>query len=327
MQRFKRILCVVSPDQQCQAAVDWASEIAENNAATLTIADSLNDDYVQAFSTLAEQEPLKLALQNALQSRQDELNKLTASIAPPASFDLITLKGLPYLEVIRQVLRGGHDLVVKIAEPDSGIKQRLFGSNDMHLLRKCPCPVLLVKPGNDKKKKLGSILAAIDINEAQQPGAAGNTMLQDILDLSTSLSVSEMAELHIVHAWQLAGETVLSGGRINLPHSQLKEYAEKEEKLRRGKFKDIVEDYYDTKAPDYKNVMQPVSHLVQGNPKDSIPALASKLGIDLVVMGTVGRTGIPGVFIGNTAETILSRLECSVLAIKPAGFKTPVTLD
>jgi len=41
-------------------------------------------------------------------------------------------------------------------------------------------------------------------------------------------------------------------------------------------------------------------------------------------MGTVGRTGIQGFFIGNTAEEILNQVECSVLAVKPPGFQTPV---
>ena len=44
-------------------------------------------------------------------------------------------------------------------------------------------------------------------------------------------------------------------------------------------------------------------------------------------MGTVGRTGIPGVIIGNTAEAILNRVTCSVLAVKPPDFETPVTLE
>ncbi|ABM21246.1 MAG: universal stress protein [Gammaproteobacteria bacterium] len=46
--------------------------------------------------------------------------------------------------------------------------------------------------------------------------------------------------------------------------------------------------------------------------------------IDLIVMGTVGRVGIPGLIIGNTAESILEQAKCSVLAIKPEGFKTPI---
>ena len=44
-------------------------------------------------------------------------------------------------------------------------------------------------------------------------------------------------------------------------------------------------------------------------------------------MGTVGRTGIPGLFIGNTAETVLRQVHCSVLTVKPEGFETPVRLD
>jgi len=44
-------------------------------------------------------------------------------------------------------------------------------------------------------------------------------------------------------------------------------------------------------------------------------------------MGTVARTGIQGFIMGNTAENILNQLDCSVLAVKPPGFVTPVTLD
>ncbi len=58
-----------------------------------------------------------------------------------------------------------------------------------------------------------------------------------------------------------------------------------------------------------------------------IAPLAAELQADLVVMGTVARTGISGLIIGNTAETILNQLTCSVLAIKPPGFNTPVTVD
>ena len=50
-------------------------------------------------------------------------------------------------------------------------------------------------------------------------------------------------------------------------------------------------------------------------------------GIDLVVMGTVGRSGISGMLIGNTAERVLRKLPCSVLAVKPEGFVSPVRLD
>lgn len=58
-----------------------------------------------------------------------------------------------------------------------------------------------------------------------------------------------------------------------------------------------------------------------------IPTIAKDLDVDLIVMGIVARTGIPGFFRGNTAESILTQFDCSVLTIKPPGFIRPVTLE
>jgi len=57
-----------------------------------------------------------------------------------------------------------------------------------------------------------------------------------------------------------------------------------------------------------------------------IPELVKHKDIDLIVMDTIGRTGIPGMIMGNTAERLLDRVECSILAIKPEGYISPVTL-
>ena len=63
---------------------------------------------------------------------------------------------------------------------------------------------------------------------------------------------------------------------------------------------------------------------MKGKASKEIPLMVENYGIDLIVMGTVGRVGIPGLIIGNTTESILEQTKCSVLAIKPEGFKTPV---
>jgi nucleotide-binding universal stress UspA family protein len=44
-------------------------------------------------------------------------------------------------------------------------------------------------------------------------------------------------------------------------------------------------------------------------------------------MGTISRTGVAGLLIGNTAERVLQKANCSVLAVKPDGFSSPVRLD
>ncbi len=61
------------------------------------------------------------------------------------------------------------------------------------------------------------------------------------------------------------------------------------------------------------------------DPTRAIARVGRLVKRDLIVMGTVGRVGIPGLLIGNTAERILGDMSCSVLAVKPQGFVAPVS--
>ena len=67
-------------------------------------------------------------------------------------------------------------------------------------------------------------------------------------------------------------------------------------------------------------------HIDEGLPEDIIPQYAEKLDAELVVLGTVGRQGISAALIGNTAEHVIDKLDCDVLAIKPEGFVCPIRL-
>jgi len=67
-------------------------------------------------------------------------------------------------------------------------------------------------------------------------------------------------------------------------------------------------------------------HLLKGDASVVITDLAAKKRVDLIVMGTVCRTGIAGFFIGNTAENVLQRVDCSMLTVKPEGFISPIGL-
>ncbi len=62
----------------------------------------------------------------------------------------------------------------------------------------------------------------------------------------------------------------------------------------------------------------------QGLPEDVIPDAAKKLNSGLVILGTTGRTGLSAVFIGNTAEHVIDKIDCDVLALKPAGYVSPL---
>lgn len=63
---------------------------------------------------------------------------------------------------------------------------------------------------------------------------------------------------------------------------------------------------------------------MKGKPEEIIPRIVLDKRIEIIVMGTLSRTGVSGLLIGNTAERILTQVDCSVLAVRPEGFVTPV---
>ncbi len=57
-------------------------------------------------------------------------------------------------------------------------------------------------------------------------------------------------------------------------------------------------------------------HLIVGDPASAIAELAKSEGVDLIVMGTHGRTGLRRLVMGSVAEAIIRRAPCPVLTMK-----------
>ena len=56
--------------------------------------------------------------------------------------------------------------------------------------------------------------------------------------------------------------------------------------------------------------------VVVGKPIEEILKVAKEKKIDLIVMGTHGRTGIPHVVIGSVAENVVRKASCPVLTVR-----------
>jgi len=305
---LKHILFVSEPASDQTSALERAVSLAENNNADLTVATvfpSVPDGYLKEWAALSRQD-----LEALIEPFRDRLN-----------IRLEVLSGPVFLEVIRAVLRNSHDLVIKVAETPPFIKM-LFGTDDMHLLRKCPCPVWLMK--TPEKSKYSVIVAAVDVDPLN-PSETEQDLNENILDQATSLALSDFASLHLVHAWEPFGEGTLRS-RIDAAAGGA-DYLEKEHMLHQKAFYRLGETLRSRIGESIYDYLSPNFHLLKGPAKKLIPELAAQLEADLVVMGTVARTGIAGLFIGNTAEAILDQLACSVLAVKPSGFVTPVKLS
>lgn len=325
MNRFQNILCVVSATEDDAALVERAVALAEHNLARLTLLGVV--PRVSAGNGMPGGGPVSGDLQAWLVNEcEQSLSALAAPQAQRVRIHSRVMIGTPFIEVIRQVLRGGCDLVIKSPE-DPGWLDRLFGSDDLHLLRKCPCPVWMIKPRSSGTFKC--IVAAVDVADSYPADEleGRRTLNRQVMEIAASLALSEFAQLHVVHAWDAAGEGAMRGGFMSTDEERVKAYVKAVERQHRENLYALMRDTTDRLGSETIRYLKLNTHLVKGWARKEIPALVRQLGADLVVMGTVARTGISGLLIGNTAEMILTQIDCSVLAIKPEGFVSPVILE
>jgi nucleotide-binding universal stress UspA family protein len=321
MQRFTSILAVLTEDSLAEAAFLRALDLARSNAAALTLVDVIDaapGDLGKLVAMLSGQRGAELE-ESVMTHHRDRLAAFAERArAQGVAVTEAVLRGTPFVEVIRMVLREGHDIVMKGATLASDGTGRFKGC-DMHLLRKCPCPVWIVAtPGADRFK---TVLAAIDGAGDDDPTRAG--LDRWVLDLSLATALQEGAELRVVHAWFLPAERALRQGRLSARDTVA---GAKVDALVAGEHA-AAQARVAARLADYPQVAKSAVTLRRGLPGDVIAEQAAAIGADVVVMGTVGRTGVSGLVMGNTAETALARVRSSVIAIKPHGFVSPVTLE
>ena len=56
--------------------------------------------------------------------------------------------------------------------------------------------------------------------------------------------------------------------------------------------------------------------VLRGSPSEVINDFARKNHIDIIVIGSVGRTGLEKIFFGNTADKVMRRAPCPVLVVR-----------
>lgn len=218
------------------------------------------------------------------------------------------LVGTGFVEIIKTVLRENIDLVIKQRHQGKGIDQLA-----QKLFRKCPCPVLVLSDPHWNSK---NVLAAIDIEATQEESIALN---RSLIEVSSLLAKKSGKELHLINGWNLQLEMLLHGPRFNATIDQIIALKSKIKSKRESRFASFLKDC----GPVY---LQPQTHIAEGTLEDVITEALSRYTIGTLVMGSIGRYGAPGVFIGNSAEKIIAHADCTILAIKPAGFVSPVTL-
>ncbi len=303
MRRFSNILFSPLGESDNAAAVDRVAELAVDNNARLTL-----------YGVVPEQSGLLRVLHPAAffdevqQAERDAMEKRLGRWAarnPVPDAETTVEAGSQALSIINRVITNGHDLVVVTTDED-----REDHATIRRLLRKCPCPVWIIRRTRARTQR---VLAAVN------PYPDETELNRTILELAASIVEQFGGELHLVHAWQLYGEaTMRSSGFIRTTPGEIEQMLKREEESQARALDELITHCGLQDSPWR-------IHLDKGPPEEVVRRVAEKSRINLLIMGTLARTGTPGVLIGNTAERILDDVKCSVIAVKPPGFVSPIT--
>jgi universal stress protein E len=308
---FKRILAATDFSPSGHAAVRRAAWLASRCDCRLVVAHVISD-LRQAVSQTSYRSQIEFLegqeehFQRELRLKADDKLKAAIRALPTSAVQTTyeTLLGEPHVELIHSVQQERYDLLVVGGGEHTALGRLLVGSTAKRLVRKSPAPVWIVK--GERADALSAILVGVDFSDASRRAFEAASRLAE-------RAGAELNVLHVIDCPTIPG-ALLSSAPVKGDQRTLREILEDEANLNLDEFLKTL-----------STPAAPLHRLLRwGRSWREIVALAEQLAVDLVVVGSVGRTGLDGVLLGNTAESVLAHCECDVLAIKPAGFVSPI---
>ncbi|MBY6063100.1 universal stress protein UspE [Pseudidiomarina sediminum] len=309
MSCVNNILVVLDADKQQQKALNRAMHLARISQASITLLLSIYDFSYEMTTMLAaeERDAMRDSLINDrkawIQDLLEDYNTRDLDISIK-----VVWHHRPYEAIIETALAGEHDIIVKATHPHEGLAHILFTPTDWHLLRKAPCLVLLVK--EHQWPEHGKVLAAIHTTGEHEHHDSLNARITEAAQRFANCLHSEV---HLVNAYPGAPVTIAA----EIPEFDTANYRE------------VIADNHKVALAEHAErfaIPAAQQHVREGLPEQIIPQLAEELDAELVVLGTIGRTGFSAALLGNTAEHVIEQINCDLLAVKPASFESPVKL-
>ncbi|MFT6284319.1 MAG: universal stress protein E [Arenicella sp.] len=192
------------------------------------------------------------------------------------------------------------DLVIKRITADTININPFAMPVDRHLLRYCKAPLLLIRDSHWVNKP---IMAAIDPTVIDKKHIALN---HNILEYSKMLAQVTKTQLHSISTFETPNMVpTMDVGWANIDFQSIKVDTSNAHK---NKMESLLKEH-DLFINPY--------HVLEGRADIVIPNIAKEIDAQLLILGTVGRTGLSGAFIGNTAEHVLANMNCDILTLKP----------
>jgi nucleotide-binding universal stress UspA family protein len=186
-------------------------------------------------------------------------------------------------------------LLVMGSHGRGGFEHFMLGSVTEKVLRKAPCPLLVVPPASESPAPtvhFERILCPVDF------GPSAMRALQYALSLAQEADAT-LTLLHIVEP--IPGETAGTPAVV--------EYLrQREEKVR--------EDLRAAIPAEARDWCHPVEVIGSGKAYKEILRVAHETATNLIVMGVAGRGVLDRMFFGSTTNHVVRRAECPVLTLR-----------
>lgn len=311
MVKYQNILVVIDPEQDDQPALRRAVYLNQRIGGKIKAFLPIYDFSYEMTTLLSPDE--RTTMRQGVISQRTEWIREQAHAYLEAGVDIdikVVWHNRPFEAIIQEVLAGQHDLVLKMAHQHDRLEAVIFTPTDWHLLRKCPCPVWMVK--DQPWPEQGKAVVAVNLaSEEPHHDGLNQKLIRETTELAAMVNNTEV---HLVGAYPVTPINIA----IELPDFDPSVYND----AIRGQHLVAMKALRQKFSIDEK-----FTHVAKGLPEEVIPDLADHLNAGVVVLGTIGRTGLSAAFLGNTAEQVIDHLRCDLLVIKPENFMSSIELD
>ncbi|NRA61675.1 MAG: universal stress protein UspE [Psychrobium sp.] len=305
MMEYKNILVMVDPTKDQHPSLERAAFLARSYGATISLFLCIYDLSYEMTSMLSKDE--REAMRSGVIEQQEQWLVQLSDGYPDLTINCtVAWHNRAFEAAIKHVQANAIDLLVKSTRKHDKLKSIIFTPTDWNLLRKSPCDVLLVK--DHAWPNGGTIVTAIN---AVSEDEAHINLNQKVLQHATDLAKVINAKVKVVNGYPGTPVNIA----IEIPEFNSDEYNSSVKKHHVSATHRIAEQF---------SISCDDCIVEEGLPEDVIPQASNALDAELVIIGTIGRTGLSAAFIGNTAEHVIDRLQCDLLAVKPDGFESPV---
>ncbi|PHM45354.1 universal stress protein E [Xenorhabdus mauleonii] len=312
MANYQNLLVAIDPNQDDQPALRRAVYIVQRNGGRIKAFLPIYDLSYEMTTLLSPEE--RNAMRKGVIGQRVAWIKQQAHYYLESGIDIeikVVWHNRPYEAIIQEVIVGEHDLLLKMAHQHSRLESMIFTPLDWHLLRKCPCPVWMVK--DQVWPENGSVVVAVNLsNEEPYHRELNLKLVRETQDIANRIVKDPL--IHLVSAYPVAPLNIAT----EIPDFDPNVYNQ----ALRGQHLIAMKELRQKFGIDEKQ-----THVHEGVPEKVIPETCDELNTGVVVLGILGRTGLSAAFLGNTAEHVIDRLKCDLLAIKPDGFICPIHLN